>query len=303
MLGVGGSNPLAPITFRNKMSLFFFFIHHLGHFLPRPVAEFITRRIADICYFTLYREGRNNYLKNIEPVIGGFSSKREMLEMGLKGVRDFAVFIYEFLLVPRLKRWNYRRFMIPVNFERAAEAFKRGKGVIILTAHLGNYEWGAVLLRLQGYPLSVISIRSESQYITEFYERKRRSQEIEVIYTGKASIGAIKSLKRGKMVAIVGDRVFTEDGIEVEMFGKKTLLPKGPFYLALLTGAPIIPAFSVKERDRKYHVYFESEIEIEKYGNTERTIEKNIHKWAKILEKYIKRYPEQWHRFDRVWIE
>ena len=285
------------------MSLFFFFIHHLGHFLPRPVAEFITRRIADICYFTLYRRERLHYLNNIEPAIGGFSSKREMLKMGLKGVRDFAVFVYEFLLVPRLKKWNYKRFLTPINFERAQEAFKKGKGVIILTAHLGNYEWGAVLLRLLGYPLSVITIKSQNQYVTKFYEDKRRIQGIEVIYTGKASIGAIKSLKRGKMVAIVGDRVFSEDGIEVEMFGKKTLLPKGPFYLALLTGAPIIPAFSVKEKDGKYHVYFEPEIEIEHHDDTETTIEKNIGKWAKLLERYIKRYPEQWHRFDPVWIE
>jgi len=286
---------------KKEMNVSFFIIHHWGHFLPRGVGEFITRRIADFCYFTIYRKGRNYFLQNIDTIFGDSLTYKEKRHITLMAVRNFATFVYEFLLVPRINKRNMKKFMIPVNFERARNAFKKGKGVIILTGHIGNYEWGAVLLRLLGYPLVVISLPYKTRYITNFFEQKRKSQGMEILYTGHATIGSVKALKKGSMLAIVGDRIFSEEGIEVEMFGRKTIFPKGPIILGLITGSPIVPAFSIKERDGLYHVYFEDPIELEQGNSIEEGVRKNIDKWVKIVEKYIKKYPEQWYLFEKLW--
>ncbi len=279
------------------INLFFLFIDILGKFLPKRVAEFVSERIADICYFTIYNSGRINYEKNIEVFLNNNIRKKS-----LRCIRNFALFIYEFILLPRINKRNFKKYIYPVNIEKVFNAKKEGKGVIILTAHLGNYEWGAAMLRFFELPLTVISLPYRNKYITNFYERRRTQKGMKVVYIQNAIIESIRALKKNELLALLGDRVFTDESMEVSMFNKKTLIPIGPFYLSYRTNAPIIPSFALKEKDGKYHVYFEDPIKFE--GKTlEESRKLYINKWIEILEKYVRKYSEQWYRFDRVWIE
>ncbi len=289
-------NPKPKKLLKKMMNLFFLFIDLLGKILPKKVAEFISERIADICYFTIYKAGRLNYEENISPL---FDENRRFLS--LRCMRNFSLFIYEFILLPRINKRNFKKYIFPVNIEKVFKARKEGKGVIILTAHLGNYEWGAAMLRFYDFPLTVISLPYRNKYITNFYEKRRTQKGMNVIYTQNAIIGSVKALRNNELLALLGDRVFSEEGIKVKMFNKNTLIPLGPFYLSLRTGAPVIPSFAVKEKDGRYHVYFEDPIKFEK--NIEEAKKLYINRWMAILEKYIKKYPAQWYRFDKVWTE
>lgn len=278
------------------MSLFFLFIDILGKVLPKKVAEFVSERISDICYFTIYRTGRLNYEENISPIIGKYKKN-----ISLRCMRNFSLFVNEFIFLPRINKRNFKKYIVPVNIEKVFEARKEGKGVIILTAHLGNYEWGAAMLRFYDLPLTVISLPYRNKYITNFYEKRRTEKGMKVVYTKNAIIGSIRALKNNELLALLGDRIFTDEGIEVTMFNRKTLIPTGPFYLSYRTGAAIIPSFALKEKDGRYYVYFEDQIKLKK--NIDESKNLYINKWMEILEKYVKKYTAQWYRFDKVWIE
>lgn len=279
------------------MNIFFLFIDILGKFLSKKVAEFITERIADICYFTIYKTGRLNYENNILPIFSENTRSKS-----LRCIRNFSLFIYEFILLPRINKRNFKKYIFPVNIEKVYKAGEDGKGVIILTAHLGNYEWGAAMLRFYDLPLTVISLPYRNKYITKFYEKRRTEKGMKVVYTQNAIIESIKALRNNELLALLGDRNFGEQGFEVIMFNKKTIIPTGPFYLSFRTSAPIIPSFAIKEKDGRYHVYFEDPIKFEK-KNIDESKNLYINRWVEILEEYIKKYPEQWYRFDKVWIE
>lgn len=259
----------------------------LSHILSRKVAIFITERIADLMYFTLYR-------KNIKVVISNLRKVEKNISMGdakkmvLKIYRNFAKFIYEFLILPKLDKTNLFDHLEIRHREYLDNAVKRGKGVIVLTSHLGNWELGAGMLGILGYSPTVISLSQSSKYIKSFFTKRREAVGMKVLYLEEKLTPVLSTLRRGGVVATLGDRVYSGRSEQGILFGEKFYFPAGIFELQKRLGVPILPAFCVREGE-KYKVYFEPELS------------NGINEWAKILEKYIRQYITQWFVFDRLW--
>ncbi|OYD14242.1 hypothetical protein CH333_08615 [candidate division WOR-3 bacterium JGI_Cruoil_03_44_89] len=259
----------------------------LSHVLPYKLAVFTTRRIADILYFTFYRRRRGNVFENLKTIEKGELSPRELYKLAIETYENFATFVYEFLILPSIYKKGILKFLIPVNADRIR------RPSLVLTAHLGNWEWGASLLSELGFQPTVIALEHPQKEVTAFFTRRRRSAGMKVIYLGKGIKEVLSILKAGNVVATLGDRDYTGNHILVQFMNRKIGVPRGVFEIALRLKIPIIPAFCVKE-DNRYRVYFEEPIAF--------TCEDDaVRKWIDVLERYVRRYPTQWYIFDDIW--
>ncbi|TES89874.1 MAG: hypothetical protein E3J87_11150 [Candidatus Cloacimonadota bacterium] len=281
---------------------FYFIVNFLSYIIPVRLAHFLAKWIIVALYSTFYRKQRINVEKNLTYVfksrLRGWEKKRLVLDTFL----NFASFFYEFLIIKRINQKNFRNFLNPIGFEKVGKALKKEKGVIFITGHLGNWEWGASTLTYLGYPPIVIANRFRNRFITKYFFDRRQQQGMEVVYLEDAVRKSLRKLRRNGLVAIVGDRNFTNQGVEVPFFGKETKFPTGAFLLGIRCGAPVIPTFAVRVGMCKYDVIFENPIYFEGKSYKEEEVKKYLMKWVKTLEGYIRRYPNQWYRFEPFWV-
>jgi lauroyl/myristoyl acyltransferase len=277
------------------MNFLFLLLKFLGSFLPKGLADLVARGAGRLSYTFVFRRGIRNHLSNLKTVFKD-KSEKELLKISKKAALNLSVCLYEHIFMGRiLNNRNYDKFVTGANFHNLFNAHKEGKGVIALTAHLGNYEWGAAFVHFSGLPIAAISVEYKTPYIRDIYEFNRRRAGYLIFYVKRSFSGPVRFLKEGGVLAILSDRSFDGSTLKVKMFGKDVAIPKGAFFLASKLGSPLVPAFSVKEKDRRYYVHFGRPIRI-----TEGEIALGIKKYVKILEAYIKEYPDQWFLFDKL---
>ncbi len=173
---------------------------------------------------------------------------------------------------------------------------KEGKGIILLTAHLGNWELGGIFLNSYGLKINVLTNKDENPGIDEARTNYRQRHGVNTITVGEknplSSVELAGALFRGEAVAMLIDRYNPLMGnIEVEFFGRNVNFPAGPFILSKMTGAPIITGFVVREEDG-YKGIIDGPFTV---GND---IRDAARKAIKSLQRNIAKYPCQWYNFS-----
>ena len=181
------------------------------------------------------------------------------------------------------------------------QALTGGKGAILLSAHFGNWELFGAWIAALGHPIDVVVKPQRNRSADEFYNRLRRSAGVGIIPTQKASKQIIVSLKKNRLVAILADQYAGHDGIPVEFFGRKTATHRGPAAIALRLGCPIYHGVLVRLPHGRHRAICEGPLEFEPTGSLEEDIAALTQKYTRIIEGYIRRYPEQWLWTHRRW--
>ena len=189
--------------------------------------------------------------------------------------------------------------------ERLDEAMAEGKGVILLTAHAGNFELGGILLRARN--LKVHAVYKPDRF--EAVERLREGMRaqggvvgVPVDGVGFSTLPLVKLLRGGALVGMQGDRDFSLNGVPAPFFGRSVPFPRGPWELAAMTGAPIVTSFFYTDDERRFHAHFGEPIRV-RGGRGERmaAIEAGIKAYVVELEALIRRHPSQWYCFYPFW--
>jgi KDO2-lipid IV(A) lauroyltransferase len=191
-----------------------------------------------------------------------------------------------------------------VGFSHIAEARARGRGVLLLTGHLGNWEVGGLMLAEIGQPIHVVLVPDIFPGVERARQRLHRERgvvEIPVDRSFVPTLTVMRALESNAIVAMHGDRDFNNTGIAVPFFGREAFFPRGPFRVAMATGATVLPAFIVRVPDGRYRAIIEEPLEIERTGGSEETLRRNVERYVRILERYVGAYPEQWYSFYPIW--
>lgn len=101
-------------------------------------------------------------------------------------------------------------------------------------------------------------------------------------------------------MAVLGDRVFSDRWAEATLFGRRVRMPVGPLLIAMATGAPVVPAFSVMEATGHYQGIIEPALKLKNGPDRRQALEHNLRQITAVFEKYIRRYPDQWYEFERI---
>jgi KDO2-lipid IV(A) lauroyltransferase len=270
----------------------------LANKLPLKGAYALARFVSDL-HFMYSRADRVAVLNNLRVIL---PNKKRILPCAREVYRNFGIYLVDFFRTPKLDKQAVLSKVKIIGLEYVDQALKKGKGVIAGSAHLCNWELGGLIMGLLGYPISAVAFPHKDKRINNFFNHQRESKGLNVIPVGKAARKCLENLKNNEIIALVGDREFTEHGMVIDFFGKKTLIPKGLATLSLLTGAPIILGFVIREKENNFKFIFEKPIEPVSTGDKEKDIHNLTRKYLDIIEEYIRKYPEQWLMFRKFWL-
>lgn len=282
-----------------------YFLYCIGQFLalvfPLRVAYAVAVFFSDVHYLFANVDRRNVYdnLKAIFPA----KSHRELAAIRLRMFRNFAKYLVDFFRFSRIDRRYMSRYVTVENRHFLDQALAKGKGVIALTAHLGNWELGGAVMGMLGYPVVVVALTHKDKAVNRFFDSQRNSKGVQVVPLGKAVRQCLKACNDNKVIGLVGDRDFTTAGRVYSFFGQPALFPEGPAVLAVQTSATIIPGFMLRNNDDTFTLRFEPPVRCALTGNRQADVDDIIHTYLRIFEDYIRRYPDQWYMFRHFWIE
>lgn len=186
------------------------------------------------------------------------------------------------------------------NLEEVRRQMARGKGIVHVTPHSGNWDWGSAWFALEGFPCTVPVERLEPEEVATWFVEQRRAVGVTPIFADDTStVELIRTVKAGGSLAIVGDRDVTGNGLLVDFLGRHARIPMGPALISLRTGAPVIPAAIYQLPGARHHVTFFQPIFPSDIGggSLREKVETLTRMIAEAYEKVIRSAPEQWHVF------
>jgi len=191
-----------------------------------------------------------------------------------------------------------REYVRIVGKERLDEALASGRGVISLSAHLGNFLIMMSRLAVEGYHVDLVVKKMKDKRVEDRMQNLRKELGYHSIYV-KPEIQSVKasltSLKNNHVLVLFGDQKQRKAGIDVTFFGIPAKAAAGPISLSLSRGAPVIPMFMVRNQDGITHTLFiEDPLEMSITGSKEDDIRTNVQRYTDVIESYVQRYPAQW---------
>jgi KDO2-lipid IV(A) lauroyltransferase len=178
--------------------------------------------------------------------------------------------------------------------EHLEQAYAAGRGVLLFTGHFGHWELTGLMQGYRGFPLAVVARPLDNPGLELELLRLRGRSGNRVLYKRSAVREMLRALGASIGVAIVIDQDARADGVFVPFFGRPASTTPTLALLALRTGAPVLPSFSVPRPDGTYHVVYEPPVAIERTGDRERDVLELTARCTAIVERWVRRHPEAW---------
>jgi KDO2-lipid IV(A) lauroyltransferase len=269
--------------------------------LPRGLARLLAGGIAGCAYQgfgRLRRVGERN-LELAFPELP-LESRRAVL----RGVfRSLGRQLAEFCRMSRYTPENTRNWIRTEGLEHYLAAKARGKGVLIVTGHLGAWELSSFYHSLMGYPMSMVARPLDNQRLDAFVNGIRCLHGNRVLPKDDFARGLLTAMRKGETVGILMDTNMTPpQGLFVEFFGMQACAASGVARVAVKTGAAVLPGFMLWEKaERRYVLHFGPELEFKSSGDAEADILAATQQCTSAIESWIRRYPDQWLWIHRRW--
>lgn len=287
--------------------MIFNFLYKIGRFialrLPLKFTYSMACFLADIHYL-LYKKERRAVIGNLKIILNKTETGGEDKELKVKSrmvFRNFAKYLVDFLRFSVIDDGYIKKFVSFEGLRNIEEALGKGKGIVILSAHLGNWEFGGYALGRIGYPINAVVLTHKDEKVNEFFINQRNMGNFKSIEIGASLRGCYKVLKNNELLALLGDRNFSSTGFMTEFFGKKAFMPKGPAVLCNRTGAAIVPTYMTREADDTFKMIFEKPIYPDSLSDEDSAVEGLMKRYIPSMENAIRKYPSQWYVFRDFW--
>ncbi|MDE1162535.1 MAG: lysophospholipid acyltransferase family protein [Acidobacteriaceae bacterium] len=270
--------------------------------LPRGVARAVGAGLGAVALKSSSRLRRVG-MRNLE-IAFPEKSETERDQILRKEFRSLGWQVAEFCKMSGYTREAAQKFVrYDEGMERFLAAEAKGKGVLVLTAHLGAWELSSFFHSLMGHPMSMVIRRLDNPRVDAFVDRIRSLHGNKALHKDDFARGLLSAMKRGETVGILMDTNMTPpQGVFVPFFGHQACTASGLARVAMHSGAAVLPGFLAwHEDEQKYVLHFGHEIELSRTGDSDADIVANTAKFTATLEQYIRQYPEQWLWVHRRW--
>jgi Kdo2-lipid IVA lauroyltransferase/acyltransferase len=274
---------------------------HGVRLLPRKVARAVGAAIGAIAFRVLGRLRRVG-LRNLELAFPEMTAADREATLRAE-YRNLGFLLAEFCKMPGYTAPTASRFIRYEGLENYLAARDRGKGVLVLTGHLGAWELSSFYHSLMGMPMGMVIRRLDNSLIDALVNRIRCLHGNRVIHKDDFARGLIASMRAGETVGILMDTNMTPpQGVFVPFFGVLACTASGLARIAAKTGASVVPGFLLWEKaEQQYVLHFGEEVEVIRTGNPEQDAVANTASFTAAIERYIRQYPEQWLWLHRRW--
>jgi KDO2-lipid IV(A) lauroyltransferase len=209
----------------------------------------------------------------------------------------------EVCLFPHYTRENVSQTVIYDGFENFERAYGREKGVLFLTGHLGAWELSAFAHSLQGHPLSIVMRSLDNPRVDALIQSYRTMHGNRTVDKDDFIRGLLQAMRAGQTVGILMDTNMTPpQGVFVDFFGIPACTASGLARIALRTDAAVVPGFTIWNAQlSKYILRFDPAVELVRSGDNDADIVTNTARFTKVIEDFVRRYPDQWLWVHRRW--
>jgi KDO2-lipid IV(A) lauroyltransferase len=252
--------------------------------------------------FALVGRNRRGAIENIQRILGD-GDRRRAVRAALRMYAQFAHCMTETMEC-------YGPHPHPIQFDMPArdliaDALSEGHGAVLVTGHLGNWDIAAKRLREYEQPINLVMAREVNSTTQDYVREMREHAGVRVIYSDSSVFSAlnmIRALRQNEIVAIQLDRMLSLGGARaVPFFGVPTPFPSGPFVLARLAGAPLIPVFIPRVGTRHYAIRLGSRLVLSRDARDAHSLERAMRAVVGEFEAIIREFPSQWFQFAPFW--
>ena len=269
--------------------------------LPRTTTRSLGAAIGTVAYHALKRL-RETGQRNLQLALPELSAERRTAILK-QLYRNLGYQLAEFCQMSSYTPELSRDLIRYEGLNHYLDACGKGKGVLVLTGHLGAWELSSFHHSLVGYPMGMVIRRLDNPLVDDFVNHIRCLHGNRVLHKDDFARGLLASMKAGETVGILMDTNMTPpQGVFVPFFGRLAATASGLARVALKTGAAVVPGFLLWEAsERQYVLHFGPCVDLIQTGDSEADAIANTANFTAIIESYIRRYPDQWLWMHRRW--
>ena len=269
--------------------------------LPRPVARSAGIGLGYLVYL-VHPRLRKVGMRNLEIALPELhkAQRRKIIRKVFAGLgRQLA----EFCRFPKYTLKNISEVIIYDGIENFEAARARGKGVLFLTSHLGGWEISSFMHSLHGHAMHIVARSLDNPYVDRLVTKYRTLHGNQIFDKDDYARGLLGALRNGETVGILMDTNMTPpQGIFADFFGTPACTASGLARVALKTDAAVLPGFAIWDWNlRKYRLHMAPALELMRSGDNEADIAANTALFNRVIESFVRKYPEQWLWVHRRW--
>ncbi len=268
--------------------------------IPRPMTRRIGNALGRLWYAT-DRRHREIVLENLFHALGREKSPGEIREIARNVFKNISQVVFEIGWSLWQGRKDFERYIRVEGVSDYLNAWKKGKGVLILVGHMGNWELLPIASWLSGKTVNIIYRPLDYKPADLFFAYLRSRFGDRVVARGGAMKKTLSYLSRGQAVGMLMDQnVGWRKGVFVEFFGRRACTNKAMALLAMRTGAAVVPLLTARVGDG-YRVKWGPEIPLIQTGDDIGDVEANTQQYNDVIEAFVRQYPDQWFWLHRRW--
>jgi Kdo2-lipid IVA lauroyltransferase/acyltransferase len=271
----------------------------LLNLLPIRCALFLARLTGRIVY--LFHKRRHVAYVNLKAALGETYESAQLKKIAAGTYENIAQIGVEMFRFPIFDRAYVEKNCSVEGYDELTKALEAKKGVIFLTAHFGNWEISSIISALLGHPMKVLVREQKHSRLNDILTSMRATHGNEVIGKGMALREIVKALHDNQIVGILSDQSGGPTGVYVDFFGRRTTTPAGAISIAQRTGCVVLPTFIIRKKRNQHVIQVNKPLVIPDTGDSAKDVETGITSYVKILEAYIRAYPDQWLWGHKRW--
>jgi len=284
---------------KNLVQLLSYFILRIAcgilPLLPLGFIYTVARGIGNFAYHVL-RYRRSVVMANLQIAFGNEIDQARLEEIAAESYRQTAMTFMELLIAPRLRN-EIRNILRPEHMALIRDLLQEGKGLVAVSGHLGNWELqGAAAATVMTEPFTVAAVQQSNPYVNRFITRRRNEMGMQVAGTKEAMKHLVKAIINKQAIGLVADQNAGPFAVFVDFFGRTAATQPGPAKLALKFKAPMVVGAAVRTGPGKFRMLLR-QVEVRE----DDTVQTLTQRHAKILEEFIRQYPEQYFWIHRRW--
>jgi len=285
-----------------KYILFLLGIHTLGR-LPLRAGYALAWLIGQVGYL-VSSGSRRNVIDNLTHAMGPDASPSAVRAAARSVFVNVARYYVDLVRMPRMDVQDFydQRFGYQGFDEYVLPAVAAGRGVIILSLHLGNPELSVQGMLPRGVSVFALTEPLEPERLHRLVDSLRASKGHAFAPVGYGGVKqAVRTLRKGGVVCLMGDRDIKGPKARLPFFGEETLVPTGPIEMAMRSGATLILSYSFRSGADRLDAILDPPMELERTGDRERDVLVNTRRFLAWAEDKIRRHPDQWVVLESIW--